>query len=213
MILFLSGSALAAPTHAAMDAASWSVVTTANHADAGEVTISTATVAGVQCFRGTATTDQPAEKLLAVVTDVAGSTRWSSAGITEAKLLSNSGGTYSYYQYLDVPGWTMASDRYWFLVSKVVRTGDRIDFLWDPMPTDSPFAAQHQQFATAHPDAVEPPVNIGSWSFVTSGAKTQVIYQICTQPGGSLPVAIQNAATRKTLPDTVGDVIKDAKKR
>lgn len=212
MLALSSVVALAAPSHSAIDAASWTTLTTASHAEAGTVTIASATVSGVECFRGTAVTDVVADKLLAVVMDVEGSRRWSSAGITEAKLLSSSGGVYSYYQYLDVPGWTLTADRYWFLQSTVRRAGDVVEFRWDPLPADQ-FADVHTQFVAAHPDAVEPTVNVGSWKFVTRGGQVGIEYSICTQPGGSLPVAIQSAATRKTLPDTVGDVIREAKRR
>ena len=54
MIAWLAMPALATPTHAGMDSAAWTVVTTSNDADAGEVTISRATVDGVECFRGVA---------------------------------------------------------------------------------------------------------------------------------------------------------------
>jgi hypothetical protein len=204
--------AVAAPTHSAMDAAKWAVLTTADHADAGTVTIWSSTVSGVDCFRGTATTDVAKDKLLAVVVDIEGAKRWSSAGITEARLLGSGGGAYSYYQYLDVPGWTMASDRFWFLRSTVRKTDTELEFVWDPLPATE-YADVHSEVVAAHPDAVEPPINVGSWKFSQKGAGVEITYSICTQPGGSLPVAIQNAATRKTLPDTVGDVVREGRKR
>lgn len=201
------------PTHAAAEAADWAVVTTAASKDAGEVTVWKSTVAGVECFRGTAATDVPATKLLDVVADVEGATRWSSAGVTEAKLLSRSGDRLEYYQYLDVPGWTMASDRYWFLQSTIERAGPKLAFRWSPLAADSSFAAQRTEFQVAHSDAVEPPVNIGGWYFEEADGKSAITYLVCTLPGGSIPSSIQNAATRKTLPDTVGDVVREARKR
>jgi hypothetical protein len=213
MLVLLSLAAYAGPTHSAMNNASWQLVTTARHPDAGAVTVSSATIAGIQCFRGSAVTDASPDVMLNVITDIAGSTKWSSAGLSQARLIAHDGPNWVYFQYLDVPNWTMASDRYWFLTSTVQRTAGKIEFDWDPIAPDSPYAAEQQQFAKAHPDAVEPTVNVGSWEFDTAGTQTTVVYQICTQPGGSIPVALQNAATRKTLPDTVGDVVREAKRR
>lgn len=209
----MATSALATPTHSQIDAAGWAVVSTVNDADAGEVTISRATVDGVECFRGTAKTDVAPSTLLAVVADIDSSTRWSSAGLTEAKLLAKSGNELSYYQYLDVPGWTMSADRYWFLRSTVSVSPDKASLAWSRLVDGGGFAEVYQKVKTEHPDAVEPPVNVGSWTFTRSGASVDIVYAICTVPGGSIPVAIQNAATKKTLPNTVGDVVREARRR
>lgn len=214
MITWLALSAVAGPTQASMDAASWAVVTTTSHADAGEITISRATVDGVECYRGSAKTDVTPSKLLAVVADIEGAKQWSSAGITEAKLLAKTGNELAYYQYLDVPGWTMSADRYWFLTSTVSDSAERASLRWSRLPEDGgAFADVYQKFKADHPDAVEPPVNIGSWQFTSSAGTVAIEYAICTQPGGSIPQAIQNAATRKTLPNTVGDVVREARRR
>ena len=71
----------------------------------------------------------------------------------------------------------------------------------------------YRDFAAANPKAVEPPINVGGWYFKDAGAGVDITYLICTDAGGSIPYAIQNAATKKTLPDTVGDVVREAKKR
>ncbi|MEQ1501116.1 MAG: hypothetical protein ABMB14_02750 [Myxococcota bacterium] len=206
-------TALAAPTQAAMESASWASVTTASNDAAGKIEILKTTVDGIECYRGAATTDVPPPKLLAVVADVEGATRWSSAGITEAKLLSKSGNEIAYYQYLDVPGWTMASDRFWFLKSTLSSSETSASLVWSPLSAGGGFTDVYQKVKTDHPDAVEPTVNVGSWRFEGATPNVKVTYSICTQPGGSIPVAIQNAATKRTLPDTVGDVIREARAR
>ena len=213
MLALLALSAHAEPTHDAMSSAQWAAVTSKNHADAGKVEIWRATVDGVECFKGTAVTDAPVAKLIDVVADVASATRWSSAGVTEAKLLSRSGGTIEYYQYLDVPGWTMASDRFWFLRSTIESSPDKASLRWTRLPEGGPHAAAFQEVKAAHPDAVEPTVNVGGWYFEQQADGVHISYEICTLPGGSIPSAIQNAATKGTLPDTVGDVVREAKKR
>jgi hypothetical protein len=212
-LLWLSPVAAAAPTHGAIDSASWAPVTTVKNDNLGEVAIWKATVGGVECFRGTATTDVSPEKLLDVVADVEGAKRWSSAGISEAKLLSRSGSHMAYYQYLDVPGWTMASDRFWFLESTLERSPQRSSLKWTPLEGGGAHADVYHKVKSDHPNAVEPPVNVGSWVFEAAAGGVAMKYSICTLPGGSIPVAIQNAATRRTLPDTLGDVVREARKR
>jgi hypothetical protein len=180
---------------------------------AGEVRILSATVSGVPCWRALATTDVPPEELLEVVIDVEGAMRWSSAGVTDARVLSREGDRLSYYQYLDVPNWTLSADRYWFLESTIVREEKSGRFTWSPLPSTSEHAGFHQQFATDHDDAVEPTVNVGSWYFERRDPAVAIVYTVCTQPGGSIPQALTNAATRRTLPDTIGDVIREARRR
>lgn len=213
MLLVLSATAFAAPTHAQIASAPWSQVTTANHADAGEVGIWTASIGGIDCFRGTAVTDVGPDKLLAVVADVEGAKSWSSAGITEAKLLSKSGNTIEYYQYLDVPGWTMSSDRFWFLTSTLEPGTDKAALKWSPLVNGGAHSAYYEEIKAAHPDAIEPTANVGSWVFERQPDGTHLTYSVCTLPGGSIPTMVQNAATRKTLPDTVGDAVRAARKR
>lgn len=206
--------ASAAPTHAAIDSAAWTRVTTVKNDNiGGEVVIWKATISGVDCFRGTAVVDVPPEKLLDVVADVEGAKQWSSAGISEAKLLSRSGSQIAYYQYLDVPGWTMAADRFWFLSSTLERSPQRSSLKWVPLEAGGAHADVYTKVKAEHPNAVEPTVNVGSWVFEKGASGVDMRYSICTQPGGSIPAAIQNAATRRTLPDTLGDVVREARRR
>jgi hypothetical protein len=188
-------------------------VTTKSHADAGQVTVYSATVGGVECFRGTAVTDVAGDKMLAVVSDVEGATRWSSAGITDAKLLSDASGRIEYFQYLDVPAWTLASDRFWFLTSTIERSEASIAFRWDRLADGGDHKATWEKIKSDNPSAIEPPINVGGWYFEKASDGTHVTYQVCTDTGGAIPAAVQNAATKKTLPDTLGDVVRAARTR
>jgi hypothetical protein len=206
--------AQAAPTHAGMEGASWSTVATVSHKDAGDVVISRATVDGVECWRGSAVSDVAPPKLLSVVSDVEGAPRWSTAGVSEARLLARDGNRIEYFQYLDVPAWTLSADRFWFLSSLIEQSPTRASLKWSPLGEGGgAHASAWQELKAAHPEAIEPTVNVGSWVFEGSGAAVQVVYSICTLPGGSIPAGLQSAATRRTLPDTVGDVIREARRR
>lgn len=191
----------------------WQSISTRSHADGGEIGVFSATVADVACFKGTATTTAPPDKLHEVATDIESTPRWSSAGVTEAMTLGKSGATIEYYQYLDVPGWTMASDRFWFLTGTTVKSGDVTTFHWSRLDNGGAHSARFQAVKQANPSAIEPPVNVGGWRFTSSGGSTAVEYFICTDTGGAIPTVVQNAATKKTLPDTVGELIGEAKRR
>jgi hypothetical protein len=177
------------------------------------VKISTATIAGIQCFRAETTTEATTDALVSTVTDITGTLKWSTAGVTEAELLGQSGTTYHYYQYLDVPGWTMSADRFWFLKGTLTKGASTV-FTWERLQDGAPYGEKFTAVKTAHPDAVEPPINVGGWQF-DAGAPTgvKITYSLCTETGGSIPAFVQTAATRRTLPDTISDAVREAKRR
>ncbi len=212
MVLFAS-LALAQPTHAQIDSAIWKPLTTRS-TDAGPVAVWEAQIAGMPCFRGDTVVSVPLRTLHDVSLDILGSLTWSKAGLAESRVLAKSGATIEYYQYLDIPGWTMASDRFWFLRLNQERTEQRATVRWDRMgERGGAHSAIYDEVVKAHSDAVEPTINIGGWTFTGQPTGTHVDYRICTNPGGSLPSMVQNAATKQTLPDTVADVIREAKRR
>ena len=45
-----------------------------------------------------------------------------------------------------------------------------------------------------------PPVNFGSWDVKSLGDKSQLIYRICTNPGGNVPLWIIEQANQRYLP-------------
>lgn len=212
--LLIAATALAAPTWADIKAhGSWETYSTRSSKDAGEVQVLKATIGGILCFKGLAKTSVSGDKLLEVSMDVPGSPRWSSAGVTEAEVLGQTPTTMDYYQYLDVPGWTLSADRFWFLAGTVDNGQGMWSFSWTHLNQGGPYNTRWKQVKEAHPDAVEPPINVGGWIFRREGAQTRIEYFICSDTGGSIPTSVQNAATTRTLPDTVGDLVKEAKKR
>jgi hypothetical protein len=193
---------------------SWEHLSDRDHDDAGTVKVAVAEIGGLKCLRGTATISGKAESFLGVATDIKGSIKWSKAGLSESAVLGGSGSVIDYYQYLDVPGWTGASDRFWFLRGTKEVSGSTHTFWWDRMGDNGgPYAERFTQVQTAHPKAVEPPMNVGGWMFTQRGGNVDVGYYVCSDTGGSLPRAIQYAAAKQTLPDTVGDLVREGKKR
>ena len=93
----------AQPTHADVESAHWRVSGDVDHEALPAITLSRATVGGVGCYRGRATTDLPADALLDVVTDMPSHPRWSSARIVYSRILAPNEGGISYVQVIDVP--------------------------------------------------------------------------------------------------------------
>ena len=193
---------------------SWEHVADRDHDDAGTVNVSLAEIGGLKCLRGKATAAGDAGTYLDVAMDIKGSLNWSKAGLAVSEVLGTGAGTIDYYQLLDVPGWTGASDRFWFLRGTKVDEGARKIFWWDRMgERGGPHNARFEEVAAEHPKAVEPPLNVGGWVFDQKGSDVEVSYYVCSDTGGSLPKALQYAAAKQTLPDTVGDLVREAKKR
>ena len=215
MVLLLALSASAAsPTREAMTAAEFKQIATRQHDATGTVIIYRALVDGMPCFKGSATSGPlDRDAVLDVLFDVESAVDWSSAGITVGTTLKRNTNSLDFYQYLDIPNWTMVADRYWLLHAGHTPEEGRIEFWWDHLAEDGPYAGTRASYHAAHPEAVEPPINIGAWIFEFNGTTTDVVYQVCTDPGGALPQWIQNIATKRTLPDTVGEFIAEAERR
>jgi len=209
--LLVLNTAAAEPTWSQLQTDSgWNLSHTTEHSATGEIQIYKQTVAGVACFRGQSQTSASAESMLTVAMDVEGAISWSSAGISEAETLSRSASQIDYYQYLNIP---IISDRFWFLRGTVERSGNQINFHWSRLHNGGEHAARYQAIKTQHPNAIEPPVNVGAWSFETTGNNVLVRYYICTDPGGRIPASLQVLGTEGTLPDTIGDLVTEAKRR
>ena len=56
-----------------------------------------------------------------------------------------------------------------------------------------------------------PPVNFGSWEIQSLGEKSKVIYRICTNPGGNIPLWIVEQANQRYLPLMLVDLENYAK--
>ena len=108
------------------------------------------------------------------------------AYITEAGIYHRRGKTsYTAYQIIDIP--FMSSRLYQF---NSIRHGNSIHWVRaDTLGADY------------NPDKLLlPPVNFGSWDVKSSGDQSQLIYRICTNPGGNVPLWIIEQANQRYLP-------------
>lgn len=122
--------------------------------------------------------------------DIPREPEWSTAGLTEAELLSSSGDTLDDYELLDLPRWTLSADRYWFLRGHVEQTGGSATFWWERLTEGGAHRERWEQVRAAHPRAIEPPVNVGGWVFTQTGVGTAVECTLCTDTGGPIPSAV-----------------------
>lgn len=207
----VASPALAAPPaadiQAALDSdAGWEV----HKLDAkGEVDVYKKTIPGLDVpgFKGIKIVDVDPDALFDAIIDIA-----HQAGISEdiplkeSHVLASSGTTIDFWQYLDVPGWTLANDRYWFCRGNVMRNhgGSRHHkWTWDKLPA-SQFPEAWKKAKAIDEDAVETELNHGSWEVVPQqGGGTMLIYRVVSAPGGTLPKAAQSLATGTTLPDNL----------
>ena len=184
-----------------------------DHADAGKVQIWRTQTDETYCFHGLATVDVDAEVLWKVATDMESAKDWSSSDVTEAETLAVRGDVIEYYQYLDVPGWTLSKDRYWFLRGRTTRDGAKITFSWERLIDGGDHADKHQAVREAHASAIEVPVNSGAWVFDSTTDGTDVHYYICSISGGQIPEKLGMMVTTTTLPDNIGDLVREGRKR
>lgn len=215
MLVWMWAAALAGePAWSELSSASgWSEVAS-RPSDVGKVTVYHKEIGGVPCLQGVTTSTQAPEKLLAVVMDIPSSTRWSSADVKISETLATTpSGAVHYWQYLDVPNWTMVYDRYWVLEGRASTSGDLRRFRWTKLDSGAAYPAVVQRAQAREAGAVEPPVNWGEWTFQPKGGVTEVQYRACADVGGKLPLSIQQWVASRTLPDTVADVIREAGRR
>lgn len=195
----------------------WQVIGHRNHKASGvDVELRLKKVGGISCLEGTARVAGPGpEELLAVAADIAGAARWSSAPLRAARVLARRGSEMDYYQHLDVPDWTMAHDRYWVLTSRTVREPDgTVRFQWDRFDWRNRYPELAAEIDRDHAASVEPPTNYGEWRFIPlPGGQTEIRYAVCSDTGGNLPKTLQRAAALRTLPDNIGDLVKEARRR
>ncbi len=192
----------------------WADHATKDHDVAGTVQVRQAMVDGVQCWQAIANVDVDPRFMLEVARDIEGTPQWAvTADVSDAKILARSGPALEYYQVVDVPGWTMAKDRFWFVRGRTILSGVTIAFAWEKLDNGGAHTAVYEQFLADNPKAIEPPINAGGWLFTPVDDGIEIRYHICTDAGGSVPDNLQSFATSSTLPDTVGDLVREARKR
>jgi hypothetical protein len=195
--------------------AGWSSVATPDTDETGPIDLRLKEISGTPCLRGDATVDATPAKLFEVIADIPAARQFSSEKLIAAQWLDTDGGPdRHYYQHLDVPGWTMASDRFWVLKGYPTSKGAVKSWRWERFDWRSAYPDLATSIDTDHAGAIEPQTNWGSWVFEPQeNGKTLVRYYICSDVGGSLPDWLGKTLATKTLPGTMADVTREAQKR
>ncbi|NCG17557.1 MAG: hypothetical protein GWP91_00890 [Rhodobacterales bacterium] len=191
----------------------WDSVGTTSTKDAGDVVIEVKVIDGTSCLRGTLNVNVPAKRLFEVVTDIPASPSFSSEKLIASNLLARNGDSFDYYQHLDVPSWTMAENRFWVLRGTNTSGGDTLAFQWDQFDWRSAYPELAATLKTDHSSSIEPTPNFGAWKFTETAENTRGVYYLCSNPGGNIPEWVQKAAATKTVPNTVADVVREARRR
>lgn len=193
----------------------WEVHSVVSHDEIGPVEIALKTIGGLTCLRGVSDVDVSAQTLVGIAADIPAALRWSKAGLLESEVLGRGANHVDYMQFLDVPNWTMANDRFWVLRGRQMEEGltGTLSFRWETFDSRSRYPMLYHRLANTYPQAVEPPVNYGSWSFLPEGGGAKVRYSVCSDTGGRLPASVQRLAATRTLPDTIADLVREGRRR
>lgn len=190
----------------------WTSVST-RASDIGPVQVYRKDIGGITCLQGVTTTQVSPEKLLEVVVDIPSSTRWSSATLTASDVVARPGSKLHFYQYLDVPNWTLVADRYWVLEGRPETVTGGFRFRWNRIDAASTYPAVAAKAQAISSSVIEPPTNWGEWTFSATDGGTLVAYRACADVGGALPKDVQSWVATRTLPDTVADAVREAGRR
>lgn len=176
-------------------------------------------IAGLEVpgFKGEKIMDVSGDMLFEVIIDIAHQAGMSEdIPLKESHIISRTATTIDFWQYLDVPGWTLANDRYWFCHGVIMKDHGgpgHHKWIWNKLD-GSRFPKQREAAMAIDDDAVETALNHGSWEIVPQGAgKVKLIYRVISNPGGKLPKSAQSLATGTTLPDNLLQMEGEAKKR
>ena len=192
--------------------AGWTSVSTRS-SDIGPVQVYRKDIDGITCLQGVTTTPVSPQKLLDVVTDIPSSTRWSSATLAASDVVGRPGSRLHFYQYLDVPDWTLVADRYWVLEGRPEPVSGGFRFRWNRLDAASAYPAVVAKAQAISSRVIEPPTNWGEWTFSATDGGTLVAYRACADVGGALPKDVQSWVATRTLPDTVADAVREAGRR
>jgi hypothetical protein len=189
-----------------LSAGEWSEVGT-RRSDVGEIHLRARYVEAIGCVEGTATVEVDPEALLSVADHMAKAPEWSSAPLTISEELERDGEGFVLFQVLDVPGWTLANDRFWTIRAEPAALAEGVTrYRWHRV--DSTTWPRVAEIVGAR--AVEPPVNYGEWLFTPAGTGSAVQYRACADFGGRVPAPIQRWINTQQVPALIEELVAEA---
>ncbi|MCB9663336.1 MAG: hypothetical protein H6732_04430 [Alphaproteobacteria bacterium] len=212
LLLALTAAAVEPDFAALRSAEGWQEIATRD-ADFGQVRVLHREIGGAQCLQGIGKADVPLARIFEVLDDVPSALEWSHADLVFSEVVGRPEGGVDLMQYIDIPNWTLVADRYWIVRARTERGPEgAARFTWTRVPVDTYPDAKAKALGFAS-NAMEPPVNWGEWAFQPTEGGLEVRYRGCSDIGGAIPQWLQKAVAQRTLPDTVADLVREAKKR
>jgi hypothetical protein len=206
MIALIAAALAASPTAVLDDPNGWTSIGTRASA-LGPIEVRSRAVGSVTCYEGVAHAEADPDALLAVTRRMARANEWSSSRLTVSRELARDGESFVLFQVLDVPGWTLASDRYWVLRgTNTWLPGGAGEYRYERVDA----AAWPEVAATLSGlglNAIELPMNFGKWRFDPEGSGARVTYRGCASFGGALSSGIQSWLALQQLPTMMEELV------
>jgi len=222
LLLASSTSLLAAPSAATVQrdldsSANWDVVKL-NARGGVDVYKKELTGADIPGFKGVKVVDVASDYLFDAINDFNAHNGLSDdIPLVKSRVLKRSGDTLHVFAYLDVPGWTLANDRFWFVEAKMVHNIGGVaghhKQTWKKLDA-SLYPEVHREAKAISSKAVLVETNHGSWEVIPqSDGRTKLIYRVLSAPGGRIPNGAQAIVTGQTLPENLLQFEAEAKRR
>jgi hypothetical protein len=125
--------------------------------------------------------------------------------------------TVDFWQFLDVPSWSMAKDRFWFARLTVQRDvgGQEGRHRQSWRIIDAEQHPEHLAKARAiNANAILAPLNYGGWDIrPLPDGRVELTFVVLSDPGGRLPKSAERLSTARTLPENLLQFEAEAKRR
>jgi hypothetical protein len=210
LFLFALPAHAESPDWSSLSADDWSEVGT-RRSEVGAIDIRAKYVDAIGCVEGTVRVDASPEALLAITADMASAPDWSSATLSASEVVERDAGSFVLFQVLDVPGWTLANDRFWTIRGEPVSLeSGATRYRWSRVDSGA-----YPRVAEVVDDrAIEPPTNYGEWLFTpTDAGATDLRYRACADFGGRVPTPIQRWINTQQVPALVSELVQEAQRR
>jgi len=174
----------------------------------GGVDIHRKKVGALVAFRGEKTVNASSDLLFEVLLDLEHHVGLSEQiPLSRSEVLDRKGDVFDYMQYIDSPKWTLTRDRYWFNRATVRRDLAGVEGhhrqSWQGIDP-ARYPRRWRALLADHEGAIQTPVNHGSWEVIPMGPQScKLVYRVLSDPGGTLPRAIQLLVTATTLPESM----------
>lgn len=168
---------------------------------------------GVMCFRASFETGMSPGKIVDVIVDVEAAPSWGSGPMPLSEVLDRGPHHVDYVQLVDLPGWMLAQDRYWIMRAQREELDDGgVELSWSRIE-EGTYDDVRFRVLRDYDDPLEIASSYGSWRFTQASEAWSVVYNACTDPGGSAPPALQRWSAYRSVPKSVEGLLTETRRR